>query len=239
IVRLCQGEHVNIRVYPDVFQFMTAGVTINELGGLPLLIVKDVALKGWNVVLKRAIDLTVGGVALIMLSPLLLTIAAMVKLTSSGPVLFCQERVGLDGTPFQVIKFRSMRVDAEVASGPVWARPDDPRTTRVGAFLRRYSLDELPQFVNVVLGDMSLVGPRPERPYFVEQFQQTIPRYWERHREKAGLTGWAQVNGLRGNTPIEDRTAYDIWYVENWSLWLDIKILLRTLVVIFNDRNAY
>jgi exopolysaccharide biosynthesis polyprenyl glycosylphosphotransferase len=239
IVGLCQGEQVNIRVYPDLFQIMTAGVTINELGGLPLLTVKDVALKGWNVVLKRAIDLLVGGVALVMLSPLLLVIAAMIKATSRGPVLYCQERVGLDGKPFQVIKFRSMRIDAEEESGPVWARPEDPRTTRIGAMLRRYSLDELPQFVNVILGEMSLVGPRPERPYFVEQFQQTIPRYWERHREKAGLTGWAQVNGLRGNTPIEDRTAYDIWYVENWSVWLDIKIMLKTLVVIFNDRNAY
>lgn len=239
IVGLCQGANVNIRVYPDLFQIMTAGVTINDLGGLPLLTVRDIALKGWNVVLKRTVDIVGSGLGLLVLSPVILTIAALIKLSSKGPVLFCQERVGLDGKPFQVIKFRSMRIDAEAETGPVWAQPDDPRRTRIGTFLRRFSLDELPQLINVLKGEMSLVGPRPERPHFVEQFRLTVPRYWERHREKAGLTGWAQVNGLRGNTPIEERTAYDIWYVENWSVWLDIKIMLRTLIAILRDRNAY
>jgi lipopolysaccharide/colanic/teichoic acid biosynthesis glycosyltransferase len=154
-------------------------------------------------------------------------------------VFLIQERVGLDGVAFPIIKFRTMQPDAEKVTGAVWARPDDPRRTRLGAFLRKYSIDELPQFINVLLGDMSLVGPRPERPVFVETFRRTIPRYFDRHREKAGITGWAQVNGLRGNTSIEERTAYDLWYVENWSFWLDIKICLKTLSIVFKDRNAY
>jgi len=169
----------------------------------------------------------------------MLLLAVLVKLDSPGPALYVQERMGLDARPFPIVKFRTMRVDAEQETGPVWARQDDPRRTRVGAFLRRTSLDELPQLVNVVLGDMSLVGPRPERPMFVEQFRQSVPRYMDRHREKAGLTGWAQVNGLRGDTSILDRTKYDLWYVENWSLLLDIKILIRTGVRLFRDPNAY
>jgi exopolysaccharide biosynthesis polyprenyl glycosylphosphotransferase len=170
----------------------------------------------------------------------MLFIAFLIKLTSpDGPVFYVQERVGLDGKPFQILKFRSMRPDAEAATGPVWAHAGDDRTTAIGKWLRRLSLDELPQFINVVLGEMSLVGPRPERPYFVEQFQQRIPRYLERHTEKAGITGWAQVNGLRGNTSIEERTAYDLWYVENWTIWLDLKILFRQLLVVLFDKNAY
>jgi exopolysaccharide biosynthesis polyprenyl glycosylphosphotransferase len=240
IVGQCADERVNIKVYPDLFQMMTSGVNIGDLNGLPLISVKDVALQGWNLVLKRAMDLVVGALVLVLISPLLVLIGAVIKLADPrAPVLFCQERVGLDGKPFQVIKFRTMKPDAEGVTGPVWTRRGDPRRTRIGTFLRRASLDELPQFINVLIGEMSLVGPRPERPYFVEQFQQTIPRYFERHREKAGLTGWAQVNGLRGNTSIEQRTAYDLWYVENWSLWLDVKILLRTPFVIFKDKNAY
>jgi exopolysaccharide biosynthesis polyprenyl glycosylphosphotransferase len=170
----------------------------------------------------------------------MLLIAILIKLTSPrGPVFLIQERVGLDGRPFPIIKFRTMRPDAEKDTGAIWARPNDPRRTRLGAFLRKYSLDELPQLINVLVGEMSLVGPRPERPVFVEQFRQTIPRYFDRHSEKAGITGWAQVNGLRGSTSIEERTAYDLWYVENWTLWLDIKICLKTLFIIFKDPNAY
>jgi lipopolysaccharide/colanic/teichoic acid biosynthesis glycosyltransferase len=170
----------------------------------------------------------------------MLATATLIKITSpDGPVFLIQERVGLDGHAFPIIKFRTMRPDAEKDTGAVWAKPDDPRRTRLGAFLRKYSIDELPQFINVLVGDMSLVGPRPERPIFVETFRRTIPRYFDRHREKAGLTGWAQVNGLRGNTSIEERTAYDLWYVENWSFWLDVKICLKTLTVVFKDRNAY
>jgi len=204
------------------------------------LTVRDVAQRGWRLALKRAMDIVGATVGLILLSPLMLLIALLIKLDSPGPVFYVQERMGLDGRPFLMLKFRSMRADAEI-EGPGWTRPDDPRRTRVGALLRRLNLDELPQLINVLLGDMSLVGPRPERPIYVEQFRRVIPRYMERHREKAGITGWAQINGLRGDTSIAERTKYDLWYVENWSLWLDIKILLRTLVqtLTFRSPNAY
>jgi exopolysaccharide biosynthesis polyprenyl glycosylphosphotransferase len=240
LVTQCASEKVNIKVFPDLFQFMMSGVNIGDLNGLPLISVKDVALRGWNLTLKRALDLLVSAAALVLLSPFMLLIAFLIKITSpDGPVFLVQERVGLDGQPFPMVKFRTMRPDAEKSTGAVWATPNDPRRTPLGAILRQYSLDELPQLINVLVGDMSLVGPRPERPVFVEQFRRTIPRYFDRHREKAGMTGWAQVNGLRGNTPIEERTAYDLWYVENWSFWLDVKIVLKTLFVIFKDRNAY
>jgi exopolysaccharide biosynthesis polyprenyl glycosylphosphotransferase len=240
LVTQCADEKVNIKVFPDLFQYMMSGVNIGDLNGLPLISVKDVALRGLNLTLKRAMDLVVSASVLVFMSPLMLLIAVLIKLTSpDGPVFLVQERVGLDGRPFPIIKFRTMRPDAEQETGAVWATPGDPRRTRLGAFLRRYSLDELPQFINVLVGDMSVVGPRPERPVFVAQFRRTIPRYFDRHREKAGITGWAQVNGLRGNTSIEDRTTYDLWYVENWTLWLDVKICLKTLWIVFNDRNAY
>lgn len=240
LVTQCSNEHVNIKVFPNLFQFMTSGVNTGDLSGLPLISVKDVALRGWNLTLKRAMDVVASALALVCLSPLMLVMAVLIKITSpDGPVFLIQERVGLDGRPFPIIKFRTMQPNAEKVTGAVWARPQDPRRTQLGAFLRKYSIDELPQFINVLLGDMSLVGPRPERPVFVETFRRTIPRYFDRHREKAGMTGWAQVNGLRGNTSIEERTAYDLWYVENWSFWLDVKICLKTLTVVFKDRNAY
>ena len=240
IISNCQRLHVNIKCFPDLFQIMASEVNIDDLEGLPLIRIRDVALKGWKLVIKRWMDVVVSAVTLVLLSPLLLLLAFMVKLTSpGGPVFYIQERVGLDGKPFPTIKFRTMKQGAETQTGPVWAQKGDARTTLLGRMLRRYSFDELPQFINVLVGQMSLVGPRPERPYFVEQFRQTVPRYFERHNEKAGLTGWAQVNGLRGNTSIEDRTAYDLWYVENWTLWLDFKILLRTVFVVFGDKNAY
>ncbi len=240
LVSTCTREHVNVKVFPDILQIMSTEVATSEITGLPMLRVRDVALRGWNLALKRAMDLFGSAVALVLLSPLMMLIALLVKVTSpKGAVFYCQERVGLDGKPFQCIKFRSMREDAEDEIGPVWATPDDPRRTRLGAILRRWSLDELPQLINVLIGEMSLVGPRPERPYFVEQFSRVIPRYQERHNEKAGLTGWAQVNGLRGQTSIEERTKYDVFYVENWSLAFDIKILVKTLGAIFKDKNAY
>jgi exopolysaccharide biosynthesis polyprenyl glycosylphosphotransferase len=182
----------------------------------------------------------VGGAGLVFLSPLMLLVALLVKLESKGSVFYAQTRVGLDGKPFPMLKFRSMRSDAEKESGPVWASADDPRRTRLGAFLRKTSIDELPQLINVLLGEMSLVGPRPERPVFVEQFKQVVPRYMDRHKEKAGITGWAQVNGLRGETSIVERTKYDLYYIENWSLLLDLKILLRQVLNQFRgDHNAY
>jgi exopolysaccharide biosynthesis polyprenyl glycosylphosphotransferase len=174
----------------------------------------------------------------VLLSPLMMLTALAIKLDSPGPVFFVQERTGLDARSFLMIKFRSMRQDAE-ASGPGWTTKEDPRRTRVGKFLRRTSIDEFPQFINVLMGDMSLVGPRPEQPAYVEEFRQQIPRYMDRHREKAGITGWAQINGLRGDTSIAERTKYDLWYIENWSLWLDFKILLRQSIRFFVDRSGY
>ncbi len=238
IISLCEREKVSIKVFPDVFQIMASEVSVSDLGGLPLLTVRDVALRGWRLSLKRVFDLIVGSMALILLSPLMILLAILIKLESPGPVFYIQERMGLDAKPFPMLKFRSMRTDAE-ANGPGWTTADDPRKTRLGAIIRRLSFDELPQFINVIRGDMSLVGPRPERPVYVEQFRQYIPRYMDRHREKAGITGWAQVNGLRGDTSIVERTKYDLWYIENWSLWLDIKICVRTLFRIFGDHNAY
>ena len=238
IISLCEREKVSIRVIPDVFQIMASEVTISDLGGLPLLTIRDVALRGWKLTLKRLVDVAGSSLALLFISPLMMLVAFLVKLDSPGPVFFAQERMGLDAKPFKVLKFRSMRQDAEV-NGPGWTTKDDPRRTRIGAFIRKTSIDELPQFINVLMGDMSLVGPRPEQPAYVEKFRQSIPRYMDRHREKAGLTGWAQINGLRGDTSIVERTKYDLWYIENWSLWLDFKILLRTAFKIFTDKTAY
>jgi len=240
LVDCCGRQRLNVKVFPDVFQIMSSQVGVTEVGGLPLVRVRDVALRGWNLAIKRAMDLSISAVALVLLSPIMMLAALVIKLTSpDGPVFYTQTRVGLDGKPFELIKFRSMIPDAEKESGPVWAKPNDKRTTRLGRLMRRFSFDELPQLINVLLGEMSLVGPRPERPYFVEQFSQIIPRYAERHREKAGMTGWAVVNGLRGNTSIEERTKYDVYYVENWSPLFDIKILLRTIFIAFKGDNAY
>lgn len=227
LIARCQRGRVSIKVFPDVFEIMAGEVSVDDLGGLPLLTVRDVALRGWRLSLKRLMDLAVSAVALVIVSPLMMLVAVLVKMESPGEVFFVQRRVGLDGRPFQLIKFRSMREDAERFGK--WTVKNDPRRTRLGKFLRRFYVDELPQFINVLTGDMSLVGPRPEQPEFVEQFRSTIPRYMERHREKAGLTGWAQVNGLRGDTSIEERTKYDLWYIEHWSLWLDVKIIMRTV----------
>lgn len=239
IIANCERGHAAIKVFPDVFQIMATEISIDDLNGLPLLAVRDVALRGWRLSIKRGMDVTISTVSLILFSPFMLFLALLVKLDSPGPVFFVQERMGLDGKIFPVIKFRSMRPDAEAESGPVWAKPDDRRRTRLGAFMRRFSLDEVPQLINVLLGDMSMVGPRPERPVFVNQFKQSIPRYMDRHREKAGMTGWAQINGLRGDTSIIERTKYDLWYIENWSILLDLKIMLKTIVTILFDKHAY
>jgi len=240
IISMCEAHHATVRIFPDLFQIIASELHISDLDGLPLLTVRDIALRGWNLTLKRGMDLVFSAIGLVMLSPLLMLIALIVRLESKGPVFYCQERVGLDGNPFAMIKFRSMRIDAEAATGPVWAVEDDPRRTKSGKFLRESSLDEFPQLINVLLGDMSLVGPRPERPIFVDQFKRFVPRYMERHKEKAGITGWAQVNGLRGDTSIVERTKYDLYYIENWSLLFDLKILLRTLINQFRgDHNAY
>jgi exopolysaccharide biosynthesis polyprenyl glycosylphosphotransferase len=240
IVNRCTRQGVDIKIFPDIFELMAREVETSELTGLPLMRVRDVALRGWMRFLKRALDVAVSWSLLVLLSPWLLFMSLLVKLTSPrGPILYVQERVGLDNKPFYMLKFRSMRPDAEVASGPVWASPGDPRRTRLGGLIRRFSIDEFPQLVNVFVGEMSLVGPRPERPEFVAQFAKLVPRYRERHMEKAGMTGWAQVNGLRGQTSIVERTEYDLFYVETWSLAFDIKILLKTMAAVIRDRNAY
>lgn len=239
IISQCQLGQVAIKVFPDVFQFLASEVRVGDLGGLPLLTVKDTALRGWRLTLKRGMDLVLSSLGLILVSPFMLFFALLIKLDSKGPVFYTQERMGLDAKSFHLLKFRSMLRDAEEETGPVWATRNDPRVTRVGRWLRRFSLDELPQLINVFLGEMSLVGPRPERPVFVEHFRQMIPRYMERHAEKAGMTGWAQVNGLRGESSIFERTKYDLYYIENWSLWFDFKIILKTMVQILRDRSAY
>jgi exopolysaccharide biosynthesis polyprenyl glycosylphosphotransferase len=228
VISYCERGRVSIKVFPDIFQFVTSDAGIDDLGGLPLLTVRNYALRGYMLITKRLVDLAGAAFGLVILSPLMLLVAIAIKLESPGPVFFVQERMGLDGKPFKMIKFRSMRTDAE-AKGPGWTVDNDPRQTRLGKFLRRIDIDELPNLINVLLGEMSLVGPRPEQPYYVDEFRRTVPRYMERHREKAGMTGWAQVNGLRGDTSIIERTKYDLWYTENWSVLLDIKILIRTV----------
>jgi exopolysaccharide biosynthesis polyprenyl glycosylphosphotransferase len=190
-------------------------------------------------VLKRAFDLFCAGVGMVLVSPVLAVIAILVRLSSPGPVLIHQLRVGKNGRPFLAHKFRSMREDAEAETGPVWAAPDDPRRTAVGKWLRRLSLDELPQLWNIMRGEMSLVGPRAERPEFVDEFASRLPRYQDRHLVRPGLTGWAQANDLRGQTPIEDRLIYDLYYIENWSLAFDVKIILLTLGRVWTHKNAY
>jgi exopolysaccharide biosynthesis polyprenyl glycosylphosphotransferase len=194
---------------------------------------------GLNVIVKRAMDIALSLAALVLLSPLLVVLALLVKLTSSGPVFYRQERCGLNGQPFKMLKFRSMRVDAEGQTGAVWARKDDPRRTPLGAFLRSTSLDELPQLINVLKGDMSLVGPRPERPVFIQQFSKTIPNYMARHCVKSGITGWAQVHGWRGNTSLRKRVQYDLYYITHWTPLLDLRILWMTLFRGLFHRNAY
>ncbi|MBI3788927.1 MAG: undecaprenyl-phosphate glucose phosphotransferase [Ignavibacteriales bacterium] len=238
MVRECEGLNMEMMMVPDMLEMMTSRVRIKELDGIPFIKIKGVPLSTWNIILKRSFDMLMAIVVLILASPLFLLIALLVKLGSKGPVFFLQERVGLDSMPFQVMKFRTMLTDAEKDTGPVWASKNDPRTTGIGKFLRRFSLDEIPQLFNVLRGDMSIVGPRPERPHFVEQFKE-IPKYLDRHRVKTGMTGWAQVNGLRGNAPIEERTKYDVYYVENWSLVFDVKIILKTIRAVLFGKDAY
>ena len=227
VISYCERGRVSIKVFPDFFQFIASEADIDDLGGLPLLSIRDYAMRGYQLIFKRIMDLFGAVIGLILLSPFMLLTALAIKLESPGPVFFIQERMGLDGKPFLMIKFRSMRHDAE-KDGPGWTTKDDPRRTNLGTLMRKLEMDELPQFINVLLGEMSLIGPRPEQTYYVNLFRENVPGYMERHREKAGMTGWAQVNGLRGDTSILERTKYDIWYTENWSILLDVKILLRT-----------
>jgi exopolysaccharide biosynthesis polyprenyl glycosylphosphotransferase len=239
LVEACHAAGIRCAFVPDLFEVMLGRVQVEELDGIPLVGARLHPLGRWQRFRKRILDVILSGAALLVLSPLLGLIALVVRLDSPGPALFRQRRLGRDGREFEILKFRSMLPDAEVGTGPVRARRKDDRPTRIGRILRRTSLDELPQFWNVLKGEMSLVGPRPERGHFVEEFRSRIPRYLERHGVKSGLTGWAQVNGLRGDTSIEERTRYDIWYVENWSVRLDLKILVLTAVRFLFQDEAY
>jgi exopolysaccharide biosynthesis polyprenyl glycosylphosphotransferase len=232
-------DPVTIHLVPDVVGLVSLRGGIEEFEGVPLIHLRESPLHGWNRVLKRALDLSLGGLVLVAAAPVMAAIAVAVRLSSPGPAVLRQERMGLDGRAFTMLKFRTMRVDAEAETGPVWTQQDDPRRTAVGAFLRRFSLDELPQLINVLRGEMSLVGPRPERPVFVQDFRRRLPGYMLRHKVKAGMTGWAQVNGWRGNTSLEKRLEYDLHYIENWSLAFDFRILVRTIWRGFSDKNAY
>lgn len=229
---------VDVKFVPDLLQYMTLWGGLEEFGGLPIINLQGGPLHGWNLVFKRLFDVLFAMVGIVLTLPLMLLTALAVKVTSRGPILYRQERMGMDGRTFDILKFRTMRIDAEV-TGAQMASREDPRRTPIGTFLRKLSLDELPQLFNVLRGDMSLVGPRPERPVFIEAFKRQIPRYHLRHKVKAGITGWAQINGLRGQTSIEKRIEYDLYYIQNWSLLLDLKILLRTAFGGFLSRNAY
>ncbi len=239
LVRDCEGLNTEIMMVPDMLELMTSRVRIKELHGIPFIKIKAVPLTTWNLIVKRSFDVMASSFFLILASPLVGLIALLIKLDSKGSVFYRQERVGLDGRTFRLIKFRTMQQNAEQNTGPVWAQKNDPRKTRTGSFLRRFSLDELPQLINVLKGDMSIVGPRPERQHFVDQFKKEIPKYLDRHRVKTGMTGWAQVNGLRGNAPIEERTRFDVYYVENWSLVFDLKIILKTVRAVLFGSDAY
>lgn len=235
----CEGLNVEFLYVPSILPLMHPHAQVAELEGIPLLRVKGIALTGWNAVVKRLFDIALSSLALLVLSPLLAVVTGLVKLSSPGPVFYRQRRIGLDGKGFDLLKFRSMSVDAEQKTGPIWASKGDSRVTAVGKIIRRLSVDELPQLINILKGEMSIVGPRPERPHFVSQFRKQIPGYVERHRVRSGLTGWAQVNGLRGDTSIELRTQYDIYYVEHWSLGFDVRIIMRTFGEVIFGKNAY
>jgi Undecaprenyl-phosphate glucose phosphotransferase len=232
-------EMVDVKVVPDLLQVIALRARLEDLDGIPVININDVPLQGVNSLVKRVFDLTISGATLFSLAPLLAALALLVKVTSKGPIFYRQERMGLDGKSFTIIKFRSMLDNAERETGPVWATDGDARVTPLGRFLRRSNFDELPQLWNVLRGDMSLVGPRPERPHFVEQFKHRIPQYMLRHKVKSGLTGWAQVNGWRGNTPLDKRIEYDLYYIENWSVRLDLKIMWLTVLRGFFHKHAY
>jgi len=239
ILTALRDETVDIQLVPDIQDYVTLGCAVEDFDGMPIVKLNDSPLDGVGAILKRMTDFVLGSLGILLLSPLLILIALLVKLTSRGPVFYAQERCGLDGRAFRMWKFRSMRVDAEDSTGAVWAKKDDDRRTPMGAFLRATSIDELPQLWNVVRGEMSLVGPRPERPVFVDKFRDEVPHYMLRHKVKAGITGWAQVNGWRGDTSLESRIECDLYYIRNWSYSLDLKILWMTVWKGFVNKNAY
>ena len=233
----CESKLISFKLVADFYGLITHHVDVEYVSNVPLLGLKDFPLNDpWNRVVKRVFDFILSFIFLLFLSPLLILIAVLIKLSDDGPIFYGQERIGRDEKSFLLYKFRTMIVDAEKKTGPVWTQQGDDRVTLIGQFLRRFNLDELPQLWNVLIGNMSLVGPRPERPHFVNQFRDQIPHYMMRHKIKAGVTGWAQIHGLRGNTSLEERIKYDIYYLENWTPMLDIEIILATF---FAFKNAY
>jgi exopolysaccharide biosynthesis polyprenyl glycosylphosphotransferase len=240
LIKQCEDQQLEFKVIPDLLDIMSTRTEVNSIDGLPLVGIRRSRLKGFNATLKRAVDIVVSTIAIVILAIPLLIVALIVKVTSpAGPVLFKQERIGMGRRPFVVYKFRTMIPNAEAATGPTVALPGDPRTTAFGRFMRKVSIDELPQLLNVIRGDMSLVGPRPQPTFFDERYSTEVPRYLERQQVRPGLTGWAEVNDLRGAAPIMDRTVYDVYYIENWSLVLDFKIILLTALRLFFQRHAY
>lgn len=239
VLKDLREEKVDIQVVPDLMKFMNLSSGIEDFDGLPIVNLTGTPLYGWNIVVKRITDIVCAGLGLVVLGPFMALIALLIRLESKGKIIYRQERVGLDGQVFSMMKFRSMREGAEQKSGPVWASADDDRKTRLGNILRKTSLDELPQLFNILKGEMSLVGPRPERPHFVENFKKSIPSYMLRLKMKAGLTGWAQVNGWRGNTSLEKRIEYDLYYIKHWSFWFDIKIMAMTFWKGLINKHAY
>lgn len=240
IIIACEKAGVKVLIIPDYYDYLPAKPFFDNFAGFPMINVRDIPLDELhNRIIKRTFDVIFASFAIIVTSPILLAIAIAIKLTSRGPIIFKQERVGFNRRTFNMYKFRSMKVMSATHSDTVWTTENDPRKTRLGTFLRKTSLDELPQFFNVLIGHMSVVGPRPERPYFVEQFKEDIPKYMVKHHIRPGITGWAQSNGLRGDTSIEDRIKYDIYYIENWSFFLDVRIIVRTLKNGLMNENAY
>lgn len=232
-------QMTNVVLIPDIIQYTKFSAGIEYLGQLPVINIHESPLQGSGHVWKRVLDIIGAVIAIIVFLPAIVFISLLVPATSKGPILYRQKRMGLDGRTFDILKFRSMPIDAESRTGAIWAKENDSRVTRVGRILRKLNLDEIPQLINVLRGEMSLVGPRPERPVFVQDFRQSIPNYMLRHKVKAGMTGWAQVNGLRGNTSLEKRIEFDLFYIQNWSIKLDFKILVLTVWRSFFDKNAY
>jgi len=241
IISECEKSGVRVRIIPDYNKYLPGSPVIEEFDGIPLLNVRKIALDDpFNRFVKRIFDLSVSLFILLFITPLLIVIVTGIKITSCGPVLFKQTRIGLNNRQFEILKFRTMHVpESEEIAESTWTTANDPRKTRFGSFLRKTSLDELPQFFNVLIGNMSIVGPRPERPYFVEQFREDVPKYMVKHQVKPGITGWAQVNGWRGDTCIQKRVEYDIYYIENWDLLFDVKIIFLTIFTGFVNKNAY
>ena len=240
IVNLCEKSGVHTKFIPDYNSVIPSKPYTEDLNGLPVINIRHVPLTNTlNMIIKRVFDIVFGFMALLLFSPIMILTAILVKCTSEGPIIFKQERVGLHNKPFQMYKFRTMELQKPSAEKKEWTTRDDPRVTKIGRILRKTSIDEMPQLINVLLGDMSLVGPRPERPFFVEKFKEEIPRYMIKHQVRPGMTGWAQVNGYRGDTSIRKRIDCDLYYIENWTLGLDIKILFLTIFKGFINKNAY